>query len=66
MSKCCECGAELSRDEIGLSKKLINRDGKRLKCIGCLASHYQVSEQRLHAMIAQFRAQGCTAFEANA
>jgi len=63
MGCCVTCGGELTRDEIGLSKKLINRGTTEYKCIACLSAYYQVSEERLHELIAQYRAQGCTLFE---
>jgi len=63
MEKCLTCGRALTRDEIGLSKKLINRGATEYKCIACLSAYYQVSEQRLHELIEQYRAQGCVLFE---
>ena len=63
MENCLSCGCELTRDEIGLSKKLINRGATEYKCIACLSAYYQVSEQRLRELTEQYRAQGCTLFE---
>jgi len=63
MWNCITCGRELTLDEIGLSKKLINRGATEFKCVACLSVYYQVSEQRLRELIAQYRAQGCTLFE---
>ena len=63
MERCVTCGKELTRDEMALSKKLINRGAKRGKCLACLSAYYQLSEQRLHELIAHYRAQGCTLFD---
>ena len=63
MDTCITCGKELDRDEIGLSKKLINRGAVEFKCVACLAAYYQVGERQLHERIAQLKAQGCTLFE---
>ena len=63
MGECITCGREITRDEMGLSRKLINRGTSEFKCLPCLATYYRVSEQRLHELIAQYRAQGCTLFD---
>ena len=63
MDCCITCGRELTRDEIGLSRKLINRGATEFKCAVCLSAYYRVSEQRLQELIAQYRAQGCTLFD---
>jgi len=60
---CLTCGREITRDEIGLSKKLINRGTAEFKCTACLSAYYRVSEERLRELVAQYRAQGCTLFE---
>jgi len=63
MGNCITCGRELTLDEMGLSKKLINRGAAEHKCIACLSAYYQVGEQRLRELIEQYRAQGCKLFE---
>jgi hypothetical protein len=62
MENCVTCGAALSREEVGLSKKLINRATKECKCRACLAAYYQVSEQRLRELAAHWRSMGCELF----
>lgn len=62
MAECTECGRELVPDEIGLSKKLINRAATKFYCISCLARDFGVTEQRLLEKIEEFRAEGCTLF----
>ena len=48
MNERCEtCSRELTRDEIALSKKLVNRGTSRFWCITCLAEHYHVTEADL-------------------
>ena len=63
MERCLACEKELTPDEIGLSKKMINRGATAFKCLACLAAYYQVPEGQLRARIEQLRAQGCTLFE---
>ena len=57
------CGRALTRDEIGLSKKMTNRGAAQFQCLTCLAARYQIGEERLLQRIAQLRAQGCFLFD---
>ena len=59
---CIRCGAPLTKDEIGLTKKLINRGCTEFLCYHCLAEHFQVTEDVLHQKVEEFRAMGCTLF----
>lgn len=60
---CLCCGAPLSRDEVGLTKKLINRGATEFLCYGCMAAHFQVTVDDLHRKVEEFREMGCTLFE---
>ena len=60
---CQRCGAPLTRDEIGLTKKLINRGCTEFLCYECLAKHFRVSVDLLKAKVEQFREMGCTLFQ---
>ncbi len=62
MSKCKVCGKELSNDEIGLSKKLINRGATEFSCINCLADFFNCDVPLLEKKIEQFKKQGCALF----
>lgn len=62
MAQCMKCARELTSDEIGLHKKMINRGATEFMCLSCLARYYDCSEQLLLQKIEQFRAQGCTLF----
>ncbi len=62
MAECHRCGAILHPDEIGLTKKLINRGTTAFFCIGCLAEHFQVAADDLRRKIEEFREMGCTLF----
>ena len=63
MTSCTACGRELTRDEIALTKKLINRGAESFFCLSCLAEKFAVSEELLKEKIDQFRKMGCTLFE---
>ena len=64
MAQCMQCGRELTGDEIGLHKKMINRGSTEFLCITCLAGVYHCEESLLERKIEQFRAQGCMLFAA--
>lgn len=59
-----QCGRELSADEIGLHKKMINRGSTEFMCITCLAAFFHCEEKLLEQKIQQFREQGCMLFAA--
>ena len=62
MNRCFKCGRELTHDEIGLHKKMVNRGAQEFMCIDCLASDYSVSKKGLEEKIKQFKEMGCTLF----
>ena len=62
MDECYQCGRELSGDEIGLHKKMINRGAEEFLCIDCLSELTGLKVETLRAKIEQFRAMGCTLF----
>ncbi len=59
---CHTCGKTLSRDEVGLSRKLINRATDTFFCLDCLAARFRADKASLLAMIERFREAGCTLF----
>lgn len=63
---CRLCGASLSHDEVGLTKKLINRGAVEFLCFDCMAEHFSVTVDLLKEKVEQFREMGCTLFEPNA
>ena len=60
---CAYCDKEkLSKNEIGLNKKLIHRQIKRMMCLTCLAAYFETTEEELKEMIERFKRQGCALF----
>jgi effector-binding domain-containing protein len=60
---CSYCGKEkLSKDEIGLNKKLIHRQVERMMCLRCMAEYFETTEEALEEMIEDLKRQGCTLF----
>ena len=54
MARCMQCQRELTGDEIGLHKKMINRGAAEFLCITCLAGVYHCEEELLRKKIEQF------------
>jgi uncharacterized protein YlaI len=60
---CYICNKEkLTKDEIGLNKKLINKEIQKFQCMDCLANYLNISIEDLLDYIEQFKAEGCTLF----
>ena len=57
---CCNCGKTLKKDEIAMSKKLIDVDTEDFYCLTCMA--FGCDEDELKIKIREFREQGCTLF----
>jgi hypothetical protein len=60
---CTYCGKEkLSKDDIGLNKKLIHPQTERMMCLTCLAAYFETTEEELKEMIEGFKREGCALF----
>ncbi len=60
---CFACGKkQLSKDEIGLNKKILGREIKQFYCLDCFADYLGVTTEELLAKIEEFKEQGCTLF----
>ena len=63
VKKCYVCGkTPLTKNEIGLTKKLIDRKAMSFYCIDCLAEYLEVTSEELQAKIEEFKEEGCTLF----
>jgi len=61
---CYVCGKEaLSKNEIGLTKKLLDDNSKRFYCLNCLAEFLEVDVEFLLTKIEEFKEQGCILFQ---
>lgn len=61
--QCYICGkAPLNKNEIGLTKKLINRKSTSFFCLSCIAENLEVTEEELLDKIEEFKHEGCTLF----
>ncbi|MDR1219146.1 MAG: hypothetical protein LBK73_05990 [Treponema sp.] len=52
----------MSKNEIGLTRKLFDRDAKRFYCLDCLADYLEVDGGFLLAKIEEFKEEGCILF----
>ncbi len=60
---CFACGKEnLSKDEIGLNKKLIHPQVERMICLTCIAEYFETAEDEMKDMVEEFKRQGCELF----
>ena len=60
---CFVCGKkQLTKNEIGLNKKLLGRNIKRFQCLNCLAEYLEVAVDFLIEKINEFKEQGCKLF----
>lgn len=59
---CCECKIALKKEEVALSKKLIDVDTEDFYCLDCLADYLECSTEDLKIKIREFKEQGCSLF----
>jgi hypothetical protein len=61
--KCCMCGKEnLSRNEIGLTKKLLDEKAKQFYCFDCLVQYLEIDMEFLLLKLEEFKRGGCKFF----
>ena len=61
---CVSCGKKtLTRNELGINKKLLGEDVRQFYCLDCLAEYLEVTPQDILDKIEEFRAEGCKLFE---
>ena len=59
---CAVCSKPVSRDEIGITKKLINRGAESYLCKRCLAARFKITVEEIDRLIENFRRAGCSLF----
>ena len=61
---CISCGVgPLSKNEIGINKKLLGEETSVYYCLDCLANYLEVSVNDIEDKISEFKEQGCKLFE---
>lgn len=61
--RCGRCGVKVTADEIGATKKFVNRGSQVYFCLDCLAESFEVTRQDLEKKIVYFKNMGCTLFQ---
>lgn len=63
MIECSSCRKKpLSKDEIGICKKLLGNSKKTYFCLDCLASYLDTTVDDLLEKIEEFKEEGCKLF----
>ncbi len=61
---CVACGKEnLSKNAVGINKKLLGTNIENFYCIDCLAVYLDVTVDELLEKIEEFKEEGCKLFE---
>lgn len=60
---CVSCGIELTHDDIGFHKKMVNRGAEEYMCIDCLCDYFGLTREKAEEMIVKFKEMGCSLFE---
>lgn len=60
---CSHCKREVSKTEIGLTKKLLGKNTTNFLCLKCLSSYFNVDENLLKEKVEQFKKSGCSLFK---
>lgn len=62
--ECLACGKnELSKDTIGINKKMLGKGIKTFYCMDCLADYLGCTVDDLLEKIEEFKDEGCTLFK---
>lgn len=60
---CSSCGkSPLTKDEIGICKKLMGKNAKSFLCLDCFASYLDTTVDELMEKIEEFKEEGCKLF----
>jgi len=60
--ECFCCGKELSKDEVGINKKMIDLHIEEFQCYDCLAEEFGTTVDFLLKKVEEFKEEGCTLF----
>ena len=64
VKKCYVCDrSPLTKNEIALTKKLIDKKALSFYCIDCLAEYLEVTTEELESKIEEFKEEGCILFK---
>ena len=59
---CISCEKELTSEDVGFHKKMVNRGAEEFMCIDCLCEYFGIPREKADEMIENFRRMGCVLF----
>lgn len=59
---CCNCASPICKDEVAITKRLINRGTTEYYCAACLADVFGVTPEDIRQSIRRYKMMGCTLF----
>lgn len=59
---CCGCAVSIEKDEVAITKRLINRGTTSYYCRTCLADAFGVTTEDIDRCIQHYKRIGCTLF----
>lgn len=62
MAGCIQCGKSLTYNEIGATKKFLNRGSREFLCFRCLGDKLNLAQEDMERKIEEFKLQGCSLF----
>lgn len=61
--ECSSCRKKpLSKDEVGVCKKMLGKGTKKFFCLDCFASYLNTTVEELNEKIEEFKEEGCKLF----
>ena len=60
--RCNQCRSYLSKDEYGLSIKLLGEDKSKC-CMNCLAEEFGITVEDLLGKVEEYKSEGCKLFQ---
>lgn len=64
-AQCIVCTRAVTRDEIAMTRKLVNRGAEQFYCLPCLARRFDATLPQLLERMQAFKDMGCTLFDCN-
>ncbi len=59
---CCKCASPICKDEIAITKRLINRGATQCYCTACLAEAFGIHPEDIERSTRYYKEIGCTLF----
>lgn len=60
---CHKCRMSISKDEVAITKRLVNRGTTTYYCAPCLADAFGITTEDIQRCIRHYKRMGCTLFQ---